>query len=447
MRASLIVSFGRRAAAVLLVLSAASFADLACSSGGNKQGTPGAAGATAGSTGAAGSTAGSTGAAGATAGAAGSAAGSTGAAGATGGSTGTAGATGGSTGTAGATGGSTGTAGSAGGTAGATAGSTGAGGASTLVLPVMRTAAAGATGSVYTLEFGNTKFTVDPAPGGRIIEYSLDGTNVLTNAMVNPSYWGSTFWTAPEGQWMTAAVSTAGSPGMMIVPGFDTLPYPMTVAADNSFSGSGPNLMFANMTFNITKKFSADLARGAINIVYSITNQGTNMMTIGHWEVTRVAPNGLTFFPAAAAGAMPAQIANPGVVNPCVTNMNGTVWLDHSKYVPGTPAQYGKYSTDAGGGWIAHVIPGAAGAGDILLVKAFMQIPVNTAGTGHREVEVYYRQDRSYEEIEDHHSQATFTPQQKIDWPVTWYLRRLPTSVMRTAGNQQLVDYVTNLLK
>ena len=325
--------------------------------------------------------------------------------------------------------------------------SDGRGGASALVLPVMRTAVAGATGSVYTLELGNTKLTVDPMPGARVVEYSLDGTNVLTNATVNPSYWGSTLWTAPEGQWMVAGVATAGSPGMMIVPGFDTLPYPMTVAADNSFSGSGPNLMFANMTFNITKKFSANLTAGAIDIVYSITNQGTGSITIGHWEVTRVFPNGLTFFPAPPADAMTPQIANPGVVTPCVTVSNGTIWLDHSKYNSGASMLYGKYSTDAGGGWIAHVVPDTASKGDLLLVKTFMEIPVNSAGTGHREVEVYYRPDRSYEEIEDHHAQATFSAGQKIDWPVRWYLRRLPTSVTRTAGNQQLVDYVTNLLK
>jgi len=438
MRARLFESFGRPAAVALVVLSAAMLSAVGCSSGGSKPGTLGAAGAAAGSTGAAGvGAAGSTGAAGATAGA-------TGAAGATAGSTGAAGSTAGSTGAAGSTAGSTG---AAGGTAGSTAGTTGAAGAGALVLPVMRTAAAGATGSVYTLEFGNTKFTVDPAPGGRIVEYSLDGTNVLTNATVNPSYWGSTLWSAPEGQWMVAGVATAGSPGMMIVPGFDTLPYPMTVAADNSFSGAGPNLTFSNMTFNITKKFSANLTAGAIDIVYSITNQGTGSMTIGHWEVTRVFPNGLTFFPAPAANALPAQVAGAAVVNPCVTTASGAVWLDHSKYNSGASMQYGKYSVDAGGGWIAHVVPDSAGKGDLLLVKTFMQIAVNSAGTGHREVEVYYRPDRSYEEIEDHHAQATFTAGQKIDWPVRWYLRRLPTSVTRTAGNQQLVDYVTNLLK
>jgi hypothetical protein len=243
------------------------------------------------------------------------------------------------------------------------------------------------------------------------------------------------------------SASAKGGANMMLVPQFDTMPYPMTVAADNSFSGSGPTVTFANMTFNVTKKFAANLALGAIDIVYSITNQGAAAMTTGHWEVTRVYPNGLTFFPAPPAASKPPLVANPGVVNPCVTVANGTVWLDHSKYVPGTPAKYGKYSTDASGGWVAHVVPDTGGKGDILLVKTFKDIPDGTAGTGHGEVEVYYREDRSYEEVEDHHEQAMFAVGAKIDWPVRWYLRRLPTTITRTAGNQMLVDFVTALIK
>jgi hypothetical protein len=115
--------------------------------------------------------------------------------------------------------------------------------------------------------------------------------------------------------------------------------------------------------------------------------------------------------------------------------------------VPGTPAKYGKYSRDASGGWIAHVAPAADGKGDLLLVKTFKDIADGTAGTGHGEVEIYYREDRSYAEVEDHHEQTTFAAGQKIDWPVRWYLRRLPLGVTRTAGNQMLIDAVKALVQ
>ncbi len=412
------VSFG-----VLLVVG--------CSGGGSSSDDGG--GGTGGSVGSTTSTGGTGGTAGATS--SGGTGGTT-SVGGVGGSGGSGGST--SVGGAGGTGGST-SAGGSGGAGGSS--STGGAGGATLTLPVMRA-------GVYTLEFGTTKFTVDPAPGGRIVEYSLDGKNVLTDATANASYWGSTFWTAPEGQWMGSAQAKGGA-NMMLVPAFDTMTYPMTVADDDSFSGTGPTVAFANMTFTVTKKFAANLAAGAIDIVYSITNTGTASMTTGHWEVTRVYPNGLTFFPAPPA-ASSAPLYGPPTSSPikaCVSVVNGVVWLDHTKYVPGTPATYGKYSTDASGGWVAHVVPDTTGAGDIMLIKTFKDIPDKTAGTGHGEVEVYYREDRSYEEVEDHHEQATFAPGQKIDWPVRWYLRRIPKTITRTVGNQMLVDFAEAQIK
>ena len=256
---------------------------------------------------------------------------------------------------------------------------------------------------------------------------------------VNAKYWGSTLWTAPEAEWMALG-------NMYLVPGFDTLPFAVTVAPDSSFTAVGPNGTFAGKTLSVTKKFAANVPAGSIDITYSLTNQGTNTFMVGHWEVTRVYPNGLTFFPAPPAASKPPLVANPDVMKVTVTN-GIAVWFDHSKFNPGTPAKYGKYSTDASGGWVAHVVPDTSGKGDLLLVKTFKDIPDGTAGAGHGEVEIYAREDRSYEEVEDHHEQASFAAGAKIDWPVRWYLRRLPPSVARTAGNQQLVDYVTNLLK
>jgi hypothetical protein len=391
---------------------------LGCSSRGGT--TPGTAGA-AGTTGAAGS--GSGGASGNT-GAAGSAAGTTGTAGATAGTTGAAGTAG--IGAAGAAAGATGTAGAGGATAGTmgTAGA-GGGGALTQILPVMR-------GGLYVLEFGNTKFVVDPTKGARITEFSLDGTNILTGPTANPMYWGSTLWSAPEGEWL---------PGGLI-PAFDTGTFTMSVAADSSFSGVGPTGMVANNTkqLAVTKKFAADLTKGgSIAIEYSITNKGTNMFTIGHWEVTRVPPDGLTFFPAGTG--------NPIVAGPigtcCITSMSGYIWSDHAKYPMGSA--YGKYSTDASGGWVAHVVTDPAG--DILLIKAFKDIPVGTAGAGHGEVEIYFDPMRKYVEVEDHHEQAMFAAGATIPWPVRWYLRRLPPSVTRAAGSQTLIDFVLAQIK
>jgi hypothetical protein len=341
------------------------------------------------------------------------------------GAAGTTGAAG--TGVAGTTGGAAGATGAAGTTGAAGAGAAGTG-AAALVQPIMR-------GNLYVLEFGKTKFVVDPAAGARITEFSLDGTNILTGPTANAMYWGSTLWSAPEGEWLPKG----------LLPAYDTGMFTMTVGADSSISGSGPtSTVGTTKMVAVTKKFSADLAKGAIAIDYSLTNKGTNTYMLGHWEVTRVPPDGLTFFPVGTG----APVNNAGVISTCcLTTMNGTVWSDHSKYNPPSPAStnYAKYSIDGAGGWVAHVVKDAAGP--ILLVKTFKDIPVGTAGTGHGEVEIYFDPARKYVEVEDHNQQTSFTAGATIPWSVRWYLRRLPQNVAAMVGNQALVDYVKTLIQ
>jgi hypothetical protein len=291
-------------------------------------------------------------------------------------------------------------------------------------------------GDTYVLEFGKTKLVVDPAHGARISEFSLDGTNILTGPTANAMYWGSTFWSAPESEWLPTG----------IIPAYDTGAFTMSVGADSTISAAGPTSMIANnmKTVAVNKTFAADLAKGAIAITYSLTNKGANTFTLGHWEVTRVPPDGLTFFPVGTGN----PVNNVGMISTCcLTTMNGIAWIDNSKYAPPSSAatNYSKYSIDGKDGWVAHVIKDAAG--DLLLVKTFKDIPQGMAGAGHGEVEIYFDPARKYVEVEDHHEQSSFTAGAKLDWPVRWYLRRLPASVTRMAGNQALIDYVQNLIK
>jgi hypothetical protein len=297
-----------------------------------------------------------------------------------------------------------------------------------LVQPILRDGLA-------VFQYGKTKFVVDSTKGARISEFSLDGTNVLTGPTANAMYWGSTLWSAPEGEWL---------PGGLI-PAYDTGTFMMTLSPDYSVTAVGPMSTIANnmKTVSVTKKFTPDLAKDAIDIVYSLTNKGTNTFNLGHWEVTRVPPDGLTFFPVGTGN----PAVNVALGACCVTTMAGHVWADHTKYMPpnGNPTSYAKYSIDGKDGWVAHVINDPAG--NLLLVKTFKDIPQGMAGQGHGEVEIYYDPMRKYVEVENHHEQSSFTPGSTIAWPVRWYLRRLPATITKTVGNQLLIDYVTNLIK
>jgi hypothetical protein len=288
----------------------------------------------------------------------------------------------------------------------------------TLIPPIPR-------GNLHVLEFGNTAFTVDGTRGARITSYAMDGKNVLTGPEVNAQYWGSTFWTAPEAEW---------SPNL-VVP-IDSGPYMMTVGADSSITAVGGTGMVGQKLVAVTKKFTADLRTRSLVIEYTMTNKGTASIPLGHWEVTRVGPNGLTFYPAGTT----APTVPYGMIN--VQKIGAYLWFNHATFPAGTAS---KSAGDGGGGWVAHVIPDPGG--DLLFIKSFADIPAGTVfPTGSSEVEIFAQADRSYVEVEVHNRQVTIAAGQSSPWQVRWYLRRLPVGTMRTAGNQALVDFVISTL-
>jgi hypothetical protein len=303
---------------------------------------------------------------------------------------------------------------------GGTLGSDGSPPGLTLVAPVRR-------GNLDVLEFGNTTFTVDGTHGARITGFTLDGKNVLTAATAAwPEFWGSTFWTAPQTAWWP---SGAFPPDYAPI---DNGPYVTTVGADSSISAQGGTATFAGEQLAVSKVFTADLQTGSIVIQYTIANKGTAPVVVGHWEVTRVFPGGLTFYPAAAA--------DPSSYGSIVVQRIGAYeWFDEARF---NSAQGAKSWGDAaaGGGWVAHVTPDPAG--DIVLVKTFADVPPGAAGTGDGAVEIYVQAGGTYEEVETHNQLVTIMPGQAVPWTVHWYLRRLPQGAMRAAGNQALVDFV-----
>lgn len=303
------------------------------------------------------------------------------------------------------------------------------GGTGGLVLPIER-------GNLDVYQFGNagnTLFKVDGTQGARITEFSMDGTNVLTGSTINTQFWGSTFWTAPQGDWWTGMVPPNYAP-------IDYGPYVMTVGADSSISAVGNPATFAMPAkmVAVTKTFSFDPATSAVLITYSMTNKGTASIKIGHWELARVFPGGLTFYPAAAAA--------PTVAFGTITlqKIGAYEWFDETTFPKGGVAAKSVGDAATGGGWIAHVVPDPAGP--LVLIRTFPDIPVGSAGAGDGAVEIFVQADNTYEEIETHNQLVTIAAGQSAPWQVRWMLRRLPVGTAITAGSQALVDFVTKQL-
>jgi hypothetical protein len=289
-------------------------------------------------------------------------------------------------------------------------------------------------GGLDVLEFGLTVFAVNPAIGARIVSFKYDGDELLTDATANTRYYGSTLWTSPAGDWVP---NTGFDPPAVV----DRDPYTATVSADGVITAtSAPYTTPNGKKFTITKVFTADIANQAIVIDYTITNTGATAFQLSHWEVTRVFPNGLTFFPA----------GNNTKVNFLMQSMNfqqagGYSWYDDTTHMAGKGE--GKAGSDSMGGFIAHDAPHPKG--DLLFIKAFNVITTAMAppAPDNFAIELYATDTptstaHTYVELEEYSVYKSIAPGTAYTQTVHWYLRRLPMGTDRTVGSTALIAAV-----
>jgi len=192
--------------------------------------------------------------------------------------------------------------------------------------------------------------------------------------------------------------------------------------------------------FTITKVFHADLVNRAIVIDYKITSvaaAGTAPFKLSHWEVTRVFPDGMTFFTMGAitkVDYIPPQLMK-------MTQAQGYTWYDNTTHVKGSETKAG---SDGQGGFIAHVAPHAKG--DLLFVKAFKPVTQAQGPPGENPLEFYCNADHTYVELEDHSPYDAIAPGATTTRTVTWYLRRLPVGTSHAVGSPALIAAVQSLL-
>lgn len=308
----------------------------------------------------------------------------------------------------GAGGGASGSGAGVAGSGGSAAGSAGAGGSGGSsqgpVKPVMRD-------GKWALDMGEVTLEVDPMVGGRIVTFKLGAENLLTGPAVNPTYYGSTLWISPEVTWKQA-------------PHINLQPYTaqasetavaLTLAADST-EGVGA-----------TKTFSVDPARGSFLIEYKLTNGKQTEIQAAPWEVTRVFPRGLTFFPSATTPTMSAGATMP------ITNSGGVVWYE---YDMAAVTKDSKIYADGTEGWIAHVAAG------LVFIKVFADVTADKIAPNEGDVELYTNAVHTYVELENQAAYGPIAAGQSATWKVEWFLRRLPATIQATAGNAALAQFV-----
>ena len=282
-------------------------------------------------------------------------------------------------------------------------------------------------GGKYSLAFGSTYLEVDPMSGARITALRVGGAtgmDLITNAALNAGTanadnWGSVFWPSPQSSW--------GWPptGPGTIEAINTLAYTAAMDASSLTLTSG---VAAKPTVSVIKKFSADLAKEAVIIDYTVTNGGTAMVNVAPWEITRMGAGSITFYmPGTGAPKAGGTFALPPTMSAA-----GATWFQHT----GSATQY-KLLADGSGGWLASAI------GNLLLVKTFPDIPDGAGAAGEAEVEIY--SSPLYVEVEQQGAVQMLAPGAALHWTVRWYARKLAAPA--AVGSADLVTYVQNLIK
>lgn len=286
------------------------------------------------------------------------------------------------------------------------------------VKPVMRN-------GKWALDFGEVSLEVDPMVGGRITAFKLGAENLLVSAAdtKNDYYWGSTLWVSPEAtKWMQPPPAA-----------LDRDPY--TVTSDDT-SVTMTSAAYAMLGITMTKAFSVDTELGAFVIEYKLNNTSQAPVQMAPWEVTRVFPRGLTFFPKGPTA--PTLSMNATLPT---TEMNGVIWFN---YDANAITMNSKLYADAAEGWLAHTAAG------LVFIKSFADLTAGQIAPKEGDVELYANTETAqiarYIELENQGAYAEIAPGASVSWKVNWFLRKLPAGAEATPGNAALAQFVRDTI-
>lgn len=277
-------------------------------------------------------------------------------------------------------------------------------------------------GSTYSFSVGDMTFTAD-GPSGYVTGLAFNGRNLLVGSEVNNVTYGSSFWTSPQTWSWPPAIDDAA------------YTHRIDTATRRIVFNSG-EVQVNGQPLSIEKRFWGDPGRGAIVTEFTVTNRGSSTMRFAPWQVTRVAAEGLVFYPRGQNGpAAQTRRGAPQAIR-TVTVADGIVWYDFT----GADSQ-SKSVSDGAEGWLAWTHDG------ILLLKQFVDIPADGAAEGEAEVEIYTAPGNRLVELEPQGAAVDLAPgATSAAWRVYWSVHAVPPGIQAAVGNRQLVDWVRSLV-
>jgi hypothetical protein len=284
------------------------------------------------------------------------------------------------------------------------------------------TNSAGKEKGIFGFEFSGLYFETDANNAGRISAFSLDGKNILSTKEVNATNWGTSLWPSPQSAW-----------GWPPSKELDVKPYKINAFNEGKLleleSEKDSLLGF------IFKKHYMVQEDTSVLVTYTIVNGSDKKQSVAPWEISRVAPGGLTLYPTGKG-------KKQNLLSKLMVDKDGITWFDYdSSKMNFKPSDVPKLMHDGAEGWMAQV------SGDLVLIKQFADVSVEKTAPEEGEIEFYANPDKSYIEIEQQGEYTELEPGKQLQWVVKWYLRKLPANAKAEVGNKELVSFIRATVK
>jgi hypothetical protein len=201
---------------------------------------------------------------------------------------------------------------------------------------------------------------------------------------------------------------------------------------------------------SISKRYWGNLDHQAVTIEYTIHNGNSAAVLKAPWEITRVYPGGLTFFPNSEPAV---RLGDASFSIVPLTSAQGVLWFKYNSSDFTTSNVKG--GADGLEGWAAHIACGTGLQGNWsypnctsspILIKEWTDIPASAAAPAEKEVEIYADVGHSYVEFEQQGAYQSIPAGGTVVWTMHWLLRYLPSTVAPTAGSAALLTWVRGQL-
>ncbi len=268
------------------------------------------------------------------------------------------------------------------------------------------------------LSNGDAVVTLCPAAGGRVLEYSVDVTNVL---YLDPDDAGWTLQQFEKGQTDRRGQLSAGR--------FDIGPEMVVQRGSVLWNGRWTAEIVADRTVKMTSQydpksgarltriFELDETGAHLRCTQTIANESDRPVSLCHWSRTFAVGGGIVLVPRSGPVRFPNGYVRyeNGLIRSRPTEPN--VHVDEDTVVISATPEFPKLGFDSHAGWLAYLAPT-----DQLFVKRFPTFPERSynelAGLT---VSVWYP-EKDLVELEPIGPAENLAPGERADFTEDWYL-------------------------